>query len=64
VTRPASDKSAAAPAPSSVSPLQPRRGLLIVTSVVFAIWVGAMIAMYVTTVYPQRHPSHATTTKT
>jgi len=29
---------------------------LIISSILFALWIGAMIAMYVKTVYPQRYP--------
>jgi hypothetical protein len=41
--------------------MKPRRGLLIVMSIAFAVWVAAMLAMYFTTVYPERHPSKSTT---
>jgi hypothetical protein len=34
-----------------------RRGLLILFSAVFAIWVVLMLVMYFTTVYPQRYPA-------
>jgi hypothetical protein len=51
------------PAPV-VTPLKPRRGLLVVSSVVFSLWVVAMIVMYVTTVYPHRHPKNASTVST
>jgi hypothetical protein len=37
------------------------RRLLIVFSVVLAIWIAAMLAMYFTTVYPQRHPASVPT---
>ncbi len=40
-----------------VSSLKGRRGLLILFSVIFAIWAGLMLTMYFTTVYPQRHPA-------
>jgi hypothetical protein len=31
--------------------------LLVATSVAFALWIAAMLAMYFTTVYPQRYPA-------
>jgi len=31
--------------------------LLAITSIAFALWIAAMLAMYFTTVYPQRHPA-------
>jgi preprotein translocase subunit SecG len=31
--------------------------LLIVTSVLFGMWIAAMLVMYFKTVYPQRHPA-------
>jgi hypothetical protein len=52
--------SAAAPAapvvltPAAISRV---RRLLVAFSVLFAIWIAAMIAMYAKTVYPQRHPA-------
>lgn len=49
-------------APSPPPSLKPRRGLLIVMSIAFTVWVALMLAMYFTTVYPQRHPSHKAAT--
>jgi hypothetical protein len=38
-------------------PLKPRRKLLVVLMVVFAIWLGALLTLYFTKVYPLRHPA-------
>lgn len=38
-------------------PSRRSRLLLIICSSILAMWVAAMIAMYVVTVYPQRHPA-------
>jgi hypothetical protein len=38
-------------------PFKPRPVLLAGIAAVFAAWVGLMIWMYVTTVYPNRHAS-------
>jgi len=54
---------ASSPVPA-VTPLKPRRSLLFLTSVIFAVWVAAMIVMYVTTVYPQRHSKNASAPST
>jgi uncharacterized protein involved in exopolysaccharide biosynthesis len=43
------------------TPIKPRRGLLIAMSVIFGVWVAFMLAMYFTTVYPQRHAAKPTT---
>ena len=38
--------------PSSyVVALKPRRGLLVVLSIIFALWVGLLLFLYFTTVY-------------
>jgi hypothetical protein len=34
--------------------------LLVITSVVFAIWIAGLLGMYFTTVYPQTHATPAT----
>lgn len=40
-------------------PLEPKPKLLIGMSVLLAVWVGGLIVMYMTTVYPARHrPKH------
>jgi len=33
-----------------------KKRLLILTSIAFALWISAMLAMYFKTVYPLRHP--------
>jgi hypothetical protein len=38
-----------------VEPLKPRLLLLIVFSVLFAVWVGALLVIYFATVYPKHH---------
>jgi len=38
-------------------PLKPRGKLLVVLMVVFAIWLGALLALYFAKVYPLRHPA-------
>jgi hypothetical protein len=38
-----------------------RRALLIFVSAIFALWVAVMLAMYFTTVYPQRYPATSPT---
>jgi hypothetical protein len=47
------------PADPVSSPAQTRRArmLLILFSVLLGLWIAAMIAMYVTTVYPERYPA-------
>lgn len=45
---------AVAPVAPAEPPLKPRRRLLVVSSVVFALWVVAMIAMYLGTVHRGR----------
>jgi hypothetical protein len=52
-TRPAS------PAPLELTPAAVKRvrRLLVLFSILFALWIAAMIAMYATTVYPVRHPA-------
>jgi hypothetical protein len=36
-------------------PLEPKKKLLVVMSVVLAVWVAGLILMYAKTVYPVRH---------
>ena len=36
-------------------PMKPRRGVFVALLSVFLVWVGVMLAMYVTTVRPRRH---------
>jgi hypothetical protein len=31
---------------------------LVITSLVFTVWIAGLIAMYFKTVYPQRHPAN------
>ena len=47
-----------APPPGPVSystDLKPRPRLLLVLSILFAIWVALLLTMYFTTIYPIRH---------
>lgn len=49
---------------AAATPMKPRRGLLVITSILFGLWVAALIAMYFGTVYRQRHspmPTNAST---
>ena len=62
--RPAAERAPATAPPTNETPIKPRRGLLIVLSILLALWIAAMVVMYFTTVYPQRHPSHSATTST
>jgi hypothetical protein len=39
-----------------------KKMLLILTSLAFAIWIAAMLAMYFKTVYPLRHPRNKSET--
>ena len=41
----------------SPQPLKPRPRLLLVLSIIFALWVAGLLAMYFKTVYPYRHDS-------
>ena len=43
----------------SPQPLKPRPRLLVVLSIIFALWVAGLLAMYFKTVYPYRHDSTA-----
>ncbi len=36
-------------------PLKPRPRLLLITSIIMALWIAALIVMYFTTVFPARH---------
>lgn len=38
-------------------PFVPQRGAFIGMCVLFAIWVGFLVTLYFTTIYPKRHPS-------
>lgn len=42
-------------------PLKPRPRLFVALLVGFAVWLGGLLLLYFKTVYPQRHPSAATT---
>ena len=53
----AADRAPASAPPTNETPIKPRRGLLIVLSIALALWIAAMVVMYFTTVYPQRHPA-------
>jgi len=47
-----------APPPGPVSystDLEPRPKLLLVLSILFALWVGLLLTLYFTTIYPTRH---------
>ena len=47
-----------APPPGPVTyttALKPRPKLLVILSVIFVLWVGTLLALYFTTVYPYRH---------
>jgi hypothetical protein len=44
------------PAPTA-PPTGRSKILLIITSMVFALWIAALLVMYFKTVYPQRHPA-------
>ena len=35
--------------------LKPRPKLLLILSIVFALWVGLLLVLYFTTIYPGRH---------
>jgi hypothetical protein len=48
---------AKAPQPSAHASSRRARLFLLLSTVLFIAWIGAMIAMYVLTVYPQRYPS-------
>jgi hypothetical protein len=43
------------------APLTPRPKLFAAIMVTFAIWLGVLLTLYFKTVYPERHPSAATT---
>ena len=47
--------SGATAADSQSAPLKPHPKLLFALCIVFAVWVGGLVVMYVTTVYPHRH---------
>jgi len=38
-----------------VEPLKPRRGLFVLSLCAFAAWIGVLLWVYFTTVYPSRH---------
>jgi hypothetical protein len=38
-----------------VTGLRPQKRLFIILSVVMGLWIAALVIMYFTTVYPQRH---------
>ncbi len=40
-----------------IAPMTPRRRLFAVFAFILTLWIAMMIVMYVTTVYPQRHPA-------
>ena len=48
----------AAPPPGPITyttALKPHPRLLVILSIIFALWVGALVTLYFTTVYPYRH---------
>jgi hypothetical protein len=59
-SRSAAERAPASAPSTNETPIKPRRGLLIVLSIVLALWIAAMVVMYFTTVYPQRHPAKPT----
>ncbi len=40
---------------TSVTGLRPQKRLFIILSIIMAMWIAALVVMYFTTVYPQRH---------
>ena len=50
----------AAPAPVPARPLKPRPALLAVMSVVFALWMAFLIALYFKTSHPRRSTAPST----
>ena len=51
-------EAAADPTPvTSLPPLKPRRSLLVLAVLAFAVWTLFLVFLYVTTVYPERHPA-------
>jgi len=50
----APEKKPADQPPIKVIAMKPRRGLFILSLCVFALWVGVLLLMYFTTVYPHR----------
>jgi hypothetical protein len=49
------------PAAPKPDPLKPRRGLFIGLALGFAVWLGVLLTLYFTTVYPLRHASSGAT---
>jgi hypothetical protein len=45
------------PIPDNTPPLKPHPKLFLTLLLIFLVWVGFLLGMYFTTVYPQRHPS-------
>jgi hypothetical protein len=39
-----------------IAPMTPRRRLFAVFAFILTLWIAMMIVLYLTTVYPQRHP--------
>ena len=54
---------AATPKPPEVRPFTPRRKLMVVLAMVYALWLAALLVMYFTTVYPARHPTESSTSR-
>lgn len=52
-------KEDAAPALPAPQPLKPRPKLFWILLVVFVIWLGALLTLYFTKVYPMRYPASA-----
>jgi hypothetical protein len=48
-----------APAPPAPLPLKPRPRMFWILLVIFLIWLGGLLALYFTKVYPMRYPSTA-----
>lgn len=53
----------ATPAPRAIRPFTPRRKMMMVLALVYALWLAGLLVMYFTTVYPARHPSESPTSR-
>ena len=47
--------------PPTCAPLEPRPKLFALLMLAFVVWLGILLTLYFKTVYPERHPSAATT---
>jgi hypothetical protein len=50
--------SAEADTPVFLPPFKPHRGIFYTLLAVMGIWVGILVTLYVTTVYPRHHAGH------